>query len=258
MSTSLETILLIGGIDPSGGAGLTRDAIVASQMGSNFGLVSTGIAVQDDQGGVRRIEPTPLDALLDQFDAATAMPVHAVKLGMLATAEIIDALVPRLAGLGVPLVLDPVMTASSGGTLLGEGGVQALEGLRHLATIITPNREEAATLGATNPGDLRDRGWARVIVTGGDAEGRDAVDLYSGPEGDHELVAPRIPGASPRGTGCTFATLIAIASARGLDPLAATRLAKGATTRAIRSAAGSRLGSVDRDPVWAHAGHPFE
>jgi hydroxymethylpyrimidine/phosphomethylpyrimidine kinase len=258
MNTSLETILLIGGIDPSGGAGLTRDAIVASQMGSNFGLVATAIAVQDDQGGVRRIEPTPMDALLDQFDAATAMPVHAVKIGMLATAETIDALVPRLADLGVPLVLDPVMSASSGGSLLGEGGVQALEGLRHLATIITPNLKEAKELGAANPGDLRDRGWARVIVTGGDIAAAEAVDLFSGPEGDHELVGPRVPGPSPRGTGCTFATLIAVGLARGLDPLAAARLAKGATARAIRSATGGRLGSVDRDPVWAHAGHPFE
>lgn len=256
MSILREGILAIGGLDPSGGAGVTRDAVTAAQLGSDFSPVVTAIAIQDDRDGVSRVESVPAATVLDQVGAALTRRVAAVKLGMLASAEVIDSLGPVLRQLSLPVVLDPVLAASRGGALLAPDGLEALKALRDVVTVITPNRTEARALGILDPGAHRDQGWTRLVVTGGDEDGPEAIDHFSGPEGEHELVAPRIVGRCPRGTGCTFATATTVALARGLDPLEAVRFAKGAVTRAIAAASHDRLGSVAS--VGASAGHPFE
>lgn len=258
MNTSHDPlVILIGGIDPTGGAGLARDLVTATQSAASAAPVCTAVTIQDARG-VREVHPVGPDVVARQLRVAAERGAHAVKLGMLATPEIIRALVPILADLSVPVVLDPVMRASAGGSLLGEGGIEALAELKGVVTVITPNQDEAVALGSPMPRGLVEAGWSRCIITGGDGDGPDASDLYAGPEGEECLVAPRVAGRSPRGTGCAFATALAVGLATGLEPREAARAAKGAITRAIAAASDGMLGPMRAPGVWPHAGHPFE
>lgn len=264
MSISSSRIICVGGIDPTGGAGLARDAATVSGLGGQATLVATAVTVQDTRG-VHLVQPIEIAVVEAQLLAAIAAGVDAVKIGMLATGRTIERLIPVLSSIGTPIVLDPVLAASAGGALLDDEGREALLSLASLVSIITPNIEEAASLtgsGAEGPADLArallDAGWARVCVSGGDVDGPIARDWYGDADGVVPLDAPRIAGVSPRGTGCAFASAIAVGLSRGLSPIEAVRASKGAVRRAIARSEGGMLGSVQPAAVWPHAGHPFE
>jgi hydroxymethylpyrimidine/phosphomethylpyrimidine kinase len=226
------TVLVIAGSDSGGGAGIQADLRALTDHGV-FGATAITAVTAQNTLGVRRVDALSAGALRAQLDAVgDDLAVHAVKIGMLGTAELTLVVADwlRARALAVPVVLDPVMVATSGDRLLDEDAVEALvHELAPLASVLTPNVPEAALLaGATTD----DRGavlaWARglggaVLLTGGDAPGDDVVDVLV----DAGVVArtwrsPRLAGGPFHGTGCTLASALAagLASGRGLEDAA--------------------------------------
>lgn len=231
MPADRDTVLVIGGSDSSGGAGVARDLRTLFDLGMHGVAVITGVTAQT-HAEVRGIHMVPPAFVGDQISAALASnPVRAIKIGMLGTAETVEAVAARLPRGQVPIVLDPVLAASSGGCLLDEAGRAALvERLFPLATLVTPNVPEAALLlgqllgqPATPDAALIGRygsellklGPAAVLVKGGHAEGDEAIDFLLPKIGNVvTLRGPRLPG-SLRGTGCALASAIAVGLASG-------------------------------------------
>ena len=218
----MTSILVIAGTDSSGGAGLTRDTATAAALGVAVKPAGTAVTGQTDAAGTG-IHSVPPDTVAAQIDAAfvDAAP-GAVKIGMLGTAEIASVVTERLARYDVPVVIDPVLKATSGaGLLAGE----MLWPLLARAGLVTPHLDEAAVLSglpvarsddeiAAQARTLLQRGLRAVLIKGGHGDGDTARDhLFCGPLHDC-LTAPRLPGAK-RGTGCTLATAIACHLARG-------------------------------------------
>jgi hydroxymethylpyrimidine/phosphomethylpyrimidine kinase len=230
-------ILVLAGLDPSGGAGLLADAAAIGDGGGRALACTTAITVQTTRA-VRRFEALPVSLVIEQ---ATALleedgPVAAVKLGMLGAPEIAAAVArlaadPRLAG--VPWVIDPVLRSSSGAGL--GAAARAYEPLLPTGAIWTPNVPEAAALvGRPEPADegellalareLLARGPRAVIAKGGHLPGEPA-DLVVEAGGVTRLSGVRRPGTR-RGTGCRFASALATALARGAPLVGAARTAK--------------------------------
>lgn len=213
-------VLCIGGIDSSGGAGVLRDFATAAELGVPARVAVSAVTAQTDQvvTAVQMVAPEVLKA---QIAAAFAQgPVGAVKLGMLGTAEIVHSVFAALPR-AVPLVLDPVIAASSGRALLEPAGLSALLDLMPRVTVVTPNLPElsllAGRLGVVvdqAAEALLERGVGAVLVKGGHATGAEAVDHLITAEGTLPFASPRLPG-DRRGTGCSLATAIACGLARG-------------------------------------------
>jgi hydroxymethylpyrimidine/phosphomethylpyrimidine kinase len=220
-TSNTSHVISVGGLDPSGGAGLLRDVITAHSHG--VGCIAIGTAwTRQDRTAVYGVEPrapaSTEDALRQSLDRASA-----VKIGMIPTALLADAVARALTGCGIPVVHDPVISASSGYPLyLGE--TPALEDLARLATLVTPNLTEAAFLleqPVTTVDDARhaaralfQRWGVAVLVKGGHLQG-DAVDTLCARDGEETFRLPRVAGPSPRGTGCALSTSIAIGLGRG-------------------------------------------
>jgi hydroxymethylpyrimidine/phosphomethylpyrimidine kinase len=217
------TVLAIGGLDPSGGAGLVRDHLTAMALGARALLVGTAWTDQSPHG-VASVEPRAPEAVRDAVARALAGGTDAVKVGMVATPEVARAIAAALTLYPGPVVFDPVLAASSGGSLFA-GPPAALWTLVARASLVTPNLAEAAALAGLRrvaslaearaaAHALRERGARAVLVKGGHLEGP-AVDLLVTEQGEETLVSDRLPGSSPRGTGCALATAIAVELARG-------------------------------------------
>jgi hydroxymethylpyrimidine/phosphomethylpyrimidine kinase len=235
-------VVAVGGLDPGGGAGLVRDGITARAWGAAVVLVGTAWTDQSRQG-VRGFEPRPAASVVDAVRRA-AEGAAAVKIGMVATPELADAVVEALADFQGPVVLDPVLGASSGGALFA-GPPAGLMPLVRRATVTTPNLAEAAALSGLAVATLEEaRAAARalagagaraVLVKGGHLSGA-AVDLLVDARGEEAFTAERLPGESPRGTGCALATAIAVGLGRGRGLREAVREAKGWLWEQIRGA----------------------
>jgi len=245
----MTAVLVIAGTDPSGGAGLTRDVATLASFGVEALCAVTAITVQSDHDVVS-VAPQP--ATLVQAQIAAALRTRraaAVKIGMLGTDAIVLAvaasLPPREA---TPLVLDPVLAATAGGTLLDVPGRAALcATLLPRATLLTPNIPEAAALLGVTPAAsaaevveqgraLCALGVAAVLMKGGHADGPAAIDWLIGADGGvRELRAPR-SAATRRGTGCALASGIAAGLALGLPLAAACERAKQHVTALLHSA----------------------
>ncbi len=225
-------VLVIAGSDSSGGAGLARDVRTLEIMGADALCAVTAVTAQTDVR-VLGVHAVPPEQVRLQIEAAFATrEVGAVKIGMLAESATIDAVADALQSApAVPLVLDPVLRASSGAALLEEGGLGRLRArLFPLATLLTPNIPEAACLAGepldTDPQPARLVGWARgllaegvrsVLIKGGHAGGEAAADVLVRPQAQPLwLSGPRL-SASRRGTGCALASAIAAALAAGAD-----------------------------------------
>jgi hydroxymethylpyrimidine/phosphomethylpyrimidine kinase len=185
----------------------------------------------------------------------------AVKIGMLATSEVIEAVAGALEALpGVPVVLDPVMVAASGDVLLDEDAIATLKSvLLPRAIVITPNLPEAAQLvGAPQASDedemraqarqLKRLGAQAVLIKGGHAKGASSVDLLLDGEGEMRLEAPRVPTKNDHGTGCTLSSAIAAELAKGASLREAAAAAKAYVTAAIATADELEIGK-GRGPV---------
>ena len=240
-------VLIIAGNDPSGGAGLAADIQAVAAMGGYPAPVVAALTVQDAVDA-RRVEPVAAALVVEQAAfILDRMPVAAIKLGLLATAETGSALAKLLsAHPSVPIVVDPVLRAG-GGTALAE--VALLEIYRRalfpLAALATPNGAEVQRLAPNGIGELLGFGARQVLTKGADDGTPDVVNVLHGTDGSRrEFRWPRLPGHY-HGSGCTLASAIAALLAQGIAVPEAVEQAQGYTWRTLQAAwqigAGQRL-----------------
>jgi hydroxymethylpyrimidine/phosphomethylpyrimidine kinase len=232
-------VLVIAASDSSGGAGLTRDVATLTELGTEARCAVTAVTVQTDLE-VRATQAIAPDLIAAQIGAALACgDIGAIKIGMLGRREAVQAVLGALPARDeIPIVLDPVLTASSGGVLLDRDGQQALRTeLLPRVTLLTPNIPEAAAL-LQQPTDADDPdielleeqarcllrlGPKAVLLKGGHGRGAEVTDLLAV---EHEplrhLSAPRI-ARQRRGTGCSLASAIAAHLAAGRPLVQACR-----------------------------------
>jgi len=243
-------VLVIAGSDSSGGAGLVRDVRTLSDLGTRVLCAITAVTAQSDHR-VSAVHHVPPAVIRSQIQAAceTQHP-DAIKIGMLGSGTTIHAVAEALGPCSrVPMVLDPVLAASSGGILLDEAGRDALrQTLLRSATIVTPNTLEAALLLGEQPASedealgaqaqrLIARGARAVLLKGGHAQGAEAADwLAVSGRALERIASPRIP-ATLRGTGCALASALAAHLAFGRSLPEACRCAKAYVAELLRAAA---------------------
>jgi hydroxymethylpyrimidine/phosphomethylpyrimidine kinase len=245
----VPNVLTIAGSDPSGGAGVQADLKAFSANGAYGMSVLTALTAQSTTGvsGVHEVPPefvtAQLVALLDD------VRVDAVKIGMLANAEVIRAVIGVLDRYAPRhVVLDPVMVAKSGDRLLAPEAVGVLrEELLPRVDLITPNLPEAADLlgepEITDPEDmpaqaegLAGLGAKQVLLKGGHLDGQSSVDLLYGDGVAEFLSSERVVTTNDHGTGCTLSAAIAALRPQRADWLEAVRGAKEYLTEALRAA----------------------
>ena len=232
--------LTIAGSDSGGGAGIQADLKAFAAAGCH-GMTAIVALTAQNTVGVDAVHEVPTDFVRAQLDAVfDDIGVDAVKTGMLFSAAIIETVAEALAATRSPLVVDPVMIASSGAKLLRDDAVESLvERLFPLATVVTPNLLEAqalAGISSVSRRELAERihelGAGAVVVTGG--HGADAIDhLYDG--GRHvEIPVERHEVAATHGAGCTHSATLAAGLAKGLTLEEAARAAARAAADAVR------------------------
>jgi hydroxymethylpyrimidine/phosphomethylpyrimidine kinase len=241
-------VLTIAGSDSSCGAGAQADLKTFSSLGCH-GLTAITCIVAETPGKVRSIQSVKPDIVRDQLEVLlAAYPVAAIKTGMLFSTPIIRAVAGVLSSIKKlpPLVIDPVMVASSGDSLLKGDALTAYEKhLFPLATLITPNLDELGILTGFHPTSLNEMRTAgkrlaaatgsAILLKGGHLKGRTATDiLLTSDWEEQEYSAPFVRGIETHGTGCTYSAAIAAGLAKGLPLPKAVAGAKKFITRAIR------------------------
>jgi hydroxymethylpyrimidine kinase / phosphomethylpyrimidine kinase / thiamine-phosphate diphosphorylase len=220
--------LTIAGSDSGGGAGIQADLATMTAHGV-FGTSAITAVTAQHTRGVESSFVLPVEEVEAQFDAVTGdFAVRAAKTGMLATPEIVRLVADRAASFEFPLVVDPVMVATSGDRLLEPEAEAAYEELLAEATLATPNADEAAVLSGIeviDAGSAREAGKTiletgvdAVLVKGGHVSGETVQDRLVTAEGVETFDHPRVDTEATHGSGCTLAAAIAARLARG-DPL---------------------------------------
>jgi len=239
--------LTIAGSDCSAGAGLQADLKTFTALGV-YGLTAVTCVVAEVPGRVSRIEAVDPENVREQIELCLRnFPVGAIKTGLLFSAEIVELVGSTLEKLvpTIPLVVDPVMVATSGDLLLQPQAIELYRTkLFPRATLVTPNlAETAALLGKP----VRDRSAMReagrqlseqfgsgFLIKGGHLGGGKSVDLLIGREGEREFAAGFVPGVSTHGTGCTYSAAITAGLAQGDFLEQAIARGKEFVSRAIR------------------------
>ena len=241
---SSPAIVIVGGLDPGSGAGVLRDLLTSAELAARATVVVTSLTEQDatSVGSVEPREPARVSRALAA--ALARMGAPSVKIGMIATAAIARGIASILSRFTGPVVYDPVLRASSGGSLY-DGDREAILELAKCASLLTPNLSEAAWLlgrpvetltdAKVAARDLLAFGTPAVLLKGGHLAG-DATDLLARAGTLRAFTHPRVAGPSPRGTGCALATAIAVGLGRGQDLEAAVAEAKAWLTAKIASA----------------------
>lgn len=257
MSTPLVA-LTVAGTDSGGAAGVAADLTTFAALGVHGACAVTAVTAQDTVG-VRHVVQLTADDVRAQVDAVLEdLPVAVVKTGMLGTEEVADVVVdlpPRL-----PLVVDPVLVATSGAELADAAVVAAYR--HHVlarATVVTPNLDEALQLTGAGPADPREdvalalhAFGPAVVLTGGDPEGSTCRDVVVDGWGRVQtLEHAAVPTTNDHGTGCTFSAALAVHLARGASLIEAAAAAHAFVAAALRTSADWRLGR-GRGPV-AHS-----
>ncbi len=246
---SVPSALTIAGSDSGGGAGVQADLKTFTALGIHGLSAITCLTAQNPRAvlGVQATKPAMLRLQLEAISQGFAF--GAIKTGMLYSRALINEVVIFVtAKHRIPLVIDPVMIATSGARLLNRSAMSALtDRLLPLATLITPNLPEAGALLGTRLRDIEDQRRAArelchrfgcaVIVKGGHLKGAEAADIYFDGLDELLLTAPFLHGIKTHGTGCTFSAAVTACLARGLALSAAVSEAKQFVTDAI---AGSR------------------
>lgn len=247
--------LTIAGSDSGGGAGIQADLKTFSALKVYGASVVTALTAQNTKG-VQGIHDVPADFVRAQMDAVLSdIEVGAIKIGMLSNAAIIEAVAEGLKGFDdVPVVLDPVMVATSGDALLTSESISTLkETLIKRADIITPNLHEAALLTGeamvSSDGEIRaqakrmvDAGARAVFLKGGHGVGDEARDLYLNSDEQFWLSSPRYKTQNTHGTGCTLSAAIAAGLAKKRSMVEAIREAKAYVSAAISAADDLKIG----------------
>ena len=237
LTALIARALTIATSDSGGGAGIQADLKAFAAAGVHGSSALVALTAQNTVG-VTAIHELPPDFIVAQLDAIfDDIGVDAAKTGMLFSREIIETVAAYLEPRRVPLVVDPVMVASSGAKLLEDDAVDALTGrLFRLASVVTPNLMEArALVGEGTRRELAERlvelGAAAALVTGG--HGDDAVDHLFDGERHVEIPVERHDVAATHGAGCTHSATLAALLARGLALEDAARGAARAASRAV-------------------------
>ena len=243
MSHRVPAVLSIAGSDSGGGAGIQADLKAFARCGVHGMTADTALTAQNTTG-VSAIQSVPPEFIIEQVrQVATDIGVDAVKIGMLGTAETVTAVSSALDLLdpSVPIVIDPVMVAESGATLLDDGARAALrELLIPRATVITPNLPEARVLAGDGAHDaeelarqLHRLGPRAVVVTGGHRD--EVTDVFYDGVTLETISGPRHPDGAAHGSGCTHSSVLAARLALGDDPLAAARKARAIASEAVEN-----------------------
>ncbi|MBY8336438.1 bifunctional hydroxymethylpyrimidine kinase/phosphomethylpyrimidine kinase [Alteriqipengyuania sp. NZ-12B] len=247
-------ILSIAGSDSGGGAGIQADIKTITMLGGYAMTAITAITAQNSRG-VQGITPLSGDFVVEQIDSClTDFGADAIKIGMLHDAGIIAEVAKGLATLpeaqGVPLILDPVMVATSGARLLREDAVEIMrEQLFPLATLLTPNLPELEILAGqslTDTGQIVEASIAlaeandcHVLAKGGHTDDARVIDILCSPEGFlMQFDDAKIDSRHTHGTGCTLSAAIATLVGHGQPLHHAIRLARQFTRAAIENAPG--------------------
>jgi hydroxymethylpyrimidine kinase/phosphomethylpyrimidine kinase/thiamine-phosphate diphosphorylase len=249
-------VMTVAGSDSGGGAGIQAD-IKAIAVAGGFPLSAITALTAQDTTGVAAVHAPPVRFVVEQFSTVLRdIGIDGMKTGMLGTARVVEAVAGMLDELDpmdeVPVVVDPVMRAEAGSSLLATGGEDAYrQHLLRRATVITPNLFEARALAGAD----RDSEWlaqalqatfgCAAIVTGGHGQTADDVLCEAG-----EIVripGVRLPVPTTHGAGCTHSSTLAALLARGVPLVEAARGAKEAATRAVAHGQpfGAGAGPVD-------------
>lgn len=271
MNHTPPRVLAIAGSDSGGGAGIQADLKTMLALGVHGMTIVTAVTAQNSVG-VQGYWELPQEAVRAQLDSVLGdIGTQAIKTGMLASPEIVEAVASSLADVDAPLVVDPVAVSKHGDSLLSAGALNALKTrLLPLATIVTPNLLEAELLTESPISDEADMlaaaehlaalGPRWVLIKGGHLAGN-PVDLLYGPTSESGRSVLRYPGrrvasAHTHGTGCTLASAIASYLAMDMDMTDAVESAKDYVTGAIDGGfpLGAGIGPVDhgwriRQPV---------
>ncbi|MCG2585410.1 bifunctional hydroxymethylpyrimidine kinase/phosphomethylpyrimidine kinase [Massilia sp. TS11] len=229
-------VLVLAGLDPSGGAGITADVQAIAAQGAHALPVVTALTVQD-QNRVYAVQPVDPALLDQQLQALTAaLPLAAVKIGICGSLANAAALATQLAALrarqpALPIVLDPVLASGRGDPLARDDARLAVQTLLPLASVVLPNGPEAAALGLDGPW----QGGPEVLQTGGHGDGPEVCNRWRGPHGERSWRWPRLDGEF-HGSGCTLAASLAACLALG-EPLDAALQAAQAYTHATLAGA---------------------
>lgn len=270
--------LSIAGSDSSGGAGIQADLKAFSAFGVYGATAITALTAQNTRG-VTGVHTVPVAFVAEQIErVAEDLDVGAVKTGMLANGDIVSTVAAsyarhRAAGRLGPLVVDPVMVATSGDVLLSADAIEAVRSvLIPLSEVVTPNIEEAAVLtgmpAARSVADMHEQAAAigqgfsarAVLVKGGHGFGPTATDVLWTGGVTREYSLPRLDVPSSHGTGCTLSAAITALLATGTPLDEAIGRAKQFLWRAIEAAQSAPVGHGSRpvDPLFAirRAGSP--
>lgn len=242
--------LSIAGSDSSGGAGIQADLKTFSALGV-YGLTVVTCIVAEVPGKVSRIEPASARIVAEQIEVlAKSFPIAAIKTGLLCSAEIVSTIAKTIRDLHkkfasrIPVVIDPVFVATSGDPLLEPSAIETYQKeMFPLASLITPNLDEAGRLLGTKIKDLRSmrvageelerRFGASILLKGGHLAGDHAVDLLFADRKVTKFSAPFVRGVSTHGTGCTYSAAITAGLAKGLSLKEAITQAKRFVTESI-------------------------
>jgi hydroxymethylpyrimidine/phosphomethylpyrimidine kinase len=231
-------ILIIAGSDSGGGAGIQADIKTVTMLGGFAATAITALTAQNTLG-VQAVHPVPTDMVIAQIDSVLSdIGADTIKIGMIGSAETANAVADRLAGVGLPIVFDPVMVATSGSELADAATIGAFGQLMKIATLVTPNAPELAALGGSEA--VLGHGCA-LLEKGGHAEGDIVVDRLHESGEVTEWASGRIATTSTHGTGCTLASAIATGLAQGMPLSPAVQRARDFVRLALLSAPG--LGS---------------
>lgn len=268
LSRTPPRILAIAGSDSSGGAGIQADIKTITMLGGYAMTAITTVTAQNSVG-VQAIAPMAGDVVGKQIASCIDdMGVDAIKIGMLHDADIIAHTADALAGLNVPIVLDPVMISTSGSALIAPDAISAMrELLFPLATLITPNLPELSHLLERNvttsqqmaeaAEELSKKSGAAVLAKGGHTEDERIIDVLMLREDDDDeswravqFDHARIDTPHTHGTGCTLSSAIAVLLGHGQPLEHAVRLGRNFVLRAIENAPGFGAGN---GPLGHHA-----
>jgi hydroxymethylpyrimidine/phosphomethylpyrimidine kinase len=258
----MRAALTIAGSDSIAGAGAQADLKTFAAHGVYAATALTAVTAQNTSG-ISSVFALPPELVRSQIDQIlNDVEVSAVKIGMLATREIVSAVADSLEHLErTTIVVDPVLASAGGRTLLAPDAVSMLkERLLPLATVVTPNRAEAADLSGVEVASLENArtaaeriaelGPRAVVVKGGHFEGAHAIDVLFYEGRFVELDAPRAAVGPVHGTGCTFASAVAAGLALGEDIPTAVRRAKQYVTGAIEHSFQIGHGARILDHFW--------
>ena len=247
---SAGRVLVVAGSDSGGGAGIQADIKTVTALGGYAMTAVTALTAQNTLG-VHGVLPVPPEFLRLQIDCVLDdLGADAFKTGMLDTPALIEVTADCLRRRpGIPLVLDPVMTAKGGQRLLREDAVAILRRrLLPLATLLTPNVPEAEALAGLRIADaagmrhaaeaLLTLGVPAVLLKGGHLPGDVVIDLLATADGCERFASPRIDTRHTHGTGCTLASAVATGLAQGMGLRESVVRARDYVFRAIAAAPG--------------------